>query len=198
MEATMSAITEYRKEDLETIEDYLAFHRTRLPGERWQLIDGTAVLMERPTIRHQIIRSNFALELDKACEKTRPNLMAPPGVSLSFDRHPNFLPIVDVAIVEQPADDRIFTSCFFLATEVLSHVSTEEYIDLKVQRYIEQEHNLYTIVIAQTEIRAELWTRSNGWRGVVLRGADEVLELPEFGFRRPLGDLYRRTTVLPT
>jgi Uma2 family endonuclease len=193
----MSAIAECRKEGLTTIEDYLAFHRTRPPEERWQLIDGVAVIMDRPTIRHQVIRSNLALELDKACEKARPDLMALPGIALSFDRHPNFLPMVDVAVVEQPADDRIFTSRFFLAAEVLSHASTEEYIDLKVERYAEQEHNLYTIVVAQTEMRAELWARSNDWRGTVLRGPDAVLELPEFGFHCALGELYRNTTVPP-
>lgn len=193
----MSAIAELGVEPPLSLETYLAFLSTRAHEERWQLIDGVPVMMERPLIRHQLIRTNVALQLANALEKTRPDLTALHGIALSFDGHPDFLPMVDVAVVELPADDRIFTSRFFLAAEVLSHTDTEEHIDLKVERYAEQEHNLYTVLIAQTEMRVELSMRESGWHGTVLRGDDAVLELPEFGFRCALRDLYTNTTVQP-
>ena len=46
-------------------------------------------------------------------------------------------------------------------------------------------------------MRVEVRARAVGWEPVVLQGLDAVLELPEWGFRATLADLYRGTSLVP-
>jgi hypothetical protein len=43
----------------------------------------------------------------------------------------------------------------------------------------------------------EVRARAAGWGPAVLKGLDAVLELPDWGFRVTLADLYRGTSLAP-
>ena len=47
-----------------SVEEYFALIESRPEEERWQLIDGVAMMMPPPTRVHQQIASNLAFELN--------------------------------------------------------------------------------------------------------------------------------------
>ena len=77
----------------------------------------------------------------------------------------------------------------------MSDSNTDKDIAVKRQRYVQHPDNLYFVLIVQKRVQLEVMARSTGWQQVVLEGLDAVIELPEFGFRKALGDLYRGTPL---
>lgn len=191
----MSAVADESREGLLSPEGYFAFLRTCPHEERWQLIDGTAVMMTPPTLVHQRIALNLERRLNDALESARPDLVAMFGLGLSVAGHDSFLPEVDVAIVDGDVGHGSYAGRFYLTAEILSDSNTREYISLKLDRYSQHANDIYSLIIAQHEHRIEIWSRASGWRGTVLRSPDDVIDLPEFGFRCSLRELYRGTPL---
>ena len=176
-------------------EEFLAFLETRPDDERWQLIDGVAVMMTPPTIVHQLIGMNFIRILNEALEVARPDLVALYDVGLKFPSHPDFLPEVDVVVVDKPTDYSSYAGRVYLAAEIRSRSNTREFMRLKRERYSQHPDNLYALIISQRQMGLEMWSRANGWKRGILRSPEDTLELPEFGFRCILRDLYRGTPL---
>lgn len=176
--------------------DEAEFHRFlegRPEEERWQLIDGEPIMMAPPTLVHQRIAANLARKLNDALDVHRPDLFAMHEVGISLEGREKFRPIPDVAILDAEIEDIRYATAFYLAAEVLSESNTAEFISLKRARYAEAPTCAHVLIISQSDICLELWSRSSGWRGEVFRSADDVISLPEFGVSLRLGDLYRGT-----
>jgi Uma2 family endonuclease len=180
-----------------TVEEYLDFIEARPDGERWQLIDGVAMLMPQPTLRHQRVASNLCYVLtDHFRERCLP--LAPifriglvvPGAEL-------FRPFGDVAVTDETAggDDSAFVERFYMVAEVVSDGDSERDIRAKCRHYIRHPQNLYFLLIEQDRARVEVRARAEGWEPVEIKGRDAVLELPEWGFRISLATLYDGTTL---
>jgi Uma2 family endonuclease len=184
-----------KKAGLLTAEQYEILLRTRPEEERWQLIDGVAVLMPPPTLRHQLIGANLLRLLGNALDRHRPSLGALLESGLRIQGVPAFLPVPDLLVVDLPVGEGSYADRFYLTGEILSDSNTQEYISLKVERYAQHPDNLYSLIISQREVCVEVWSRANDWKGFVLRSAGDVLDLPEFGFRCELRDLYRGTPL---
>jgi Uma2 family endonuclease len=180
-----------------TVEEYLAFIESRPEEERWQLIDGVAMMMPPPTRRHQRIASNLARLLNAHFEKARPDLYAYQEVGLMVPDVASFRPEADVAVLDNSGDgdDTLYADRFYLAAEVLSDSNTDKDIAAKSRRYLQHPQNLYFLLIEQKRVRMEVRARAAGWEPVVLEGLDAVLELPEWGFHLPLAALYRGTSL---
>jgi Uma2 family endonuclease len=177
--------------------DYLAFLEARPKEERWQLIDGLPFMMTPPTGTHQRIASNLARLLDNALERAELGLLTLQDIGVRIPGHDAFLPVPDLVVADSLAPTSSYLDRFFLAAEVLSASNSPEYVSLKVSRYAEHPDNLYTMVIEQTSVCCQLWSREENWRGQELRGPNSLIELPRFGFRCFLGELYRNTVVSP-
>ena len=191
----MNAPNRLRKASLLTEEQYEIFLRSRPDEERWQLIDGVPVMMPPPTLRHQRIGANLLRLLSDTLDRTRPELAVLYESGLRIEGVPAFLPVPDLLVVEQLVGEGSYADRFYLTAEILSDSNTQEYMSLKVERYAQHPSNLYSLIIGQREVSVEIWSRSKNWDGVVLRSPEDVLELPEFGFRCVLRDLYRGTPL---
>ena len=179
-----------------TVEEYLAFIEARPQEERWQLIDGVAMMMPPPTIPHQVIATNLAFELNTLFRQQKRNLLAVQEVGLMVPDVASFRPEADVAVLEKPVDfDVLYADRFFLVAEVLSNSNTDKDIAAKSRRYTQHPVNLYYLLIEQKQVRVEVRARSAGWEPVELKGLDAVVELPEWGFRVPLAALYEGTQL---
>ena len=176
-------------------EEYLAFLETRPEDEHWQLIDGIAVMMTPPTLVHQIIAMNLAWRLNEAFAANSSELVALIEAGLRVPGRPDFLPRADLLVLEKPVDYSSYAGRVYLTAEIRSDSNTREYMSLKRERYSEHPDNLYALIIAQREMRLEMWSRTNAWNRTVLKSAHDILELPEFGFRCELRDLYRGTPL---
>jgi Uma2 family endonuclease len=84
-----------------------------------------------------------------------------------------------------------------LAAEVLSPSNTRTHIDLKTRRYCETPGNLYVVVIDPREYKVEIYASSCKWEPAVLKRPDDVIEMPEFGLRCVVVDLYCGTPLDP-
>ncbi len=84
---------------------------------------------------------------------------------------------------------------FYFVAEILPDSNTDKDIAVKRQRYLQQPDNLYFVLIEQKRVHAEVMARAMGWEPVVLDRLEAALALPEWGFRAPLGDLYRGTPL---
>lgn len=164
-------------------------------NERWQLIDGFAFMMSPATKRHQVIAFNLQLLLFHALERTRPDLIALQEVGLVVPSRPEFRPQANIAIVETDSPDSSWQNRFFLAAEVLSPSNSEEFIKEKRRVYIDHPDNLYVLIVAQEAMQVEVFGRRTAWRCNRLSGGDAALELPEFGLRCEVRELYRKTIL---
>ena len=179
-----------------TVEEYLAFIESRPEDERWQLIDGVAMMMPPPTVPHQIIAGNLAFELNALFRQQRRKLLAVQEVGLTVPNVASFRPRADMAVLDKPFNLKVpYADRFYLVMEVLSDSNTDKDIAAKSRRYIQHPQNLYFLLVDQDQARVEVRARAEGWEPVELKGLDAVLELPEWGFRMSLADLYDGTAL---
>lgn len=177
-------------------EEYLAFLDTRPSHERWQLLDGVAMMMPPPTLRHQAVARNLGFELNLHFRTTGLALSALQEIGLIVPNVERFRPECDVAVLDDGADlDTSYAARFFLAAEILSESNTDEEIEMKRQWYAAHPDNLYCLVISQTEVRVEIWSRASGWQRLELTRLDQSVELSEWKCSIPLAAVYRGTPL---
>jgi len=95
------------------------------------------------------------------------------------------------------ASHGLYSEHYQLVAEVLPLSNTRTEIDLKLRRYREAPDNLYAVVIDPRERMVEIYSKTRKWEPVVLKRPDDVIEMPEFGLRCTVADLYRGTPLAP-
>ena len=163
------------------VDEFMAFLETRPHGEHWELIEGVAVMMAPASFAHQRIASNFCMLLNSAFAAQGRDLFAYSDVGLRSPGVRNFQPEPDVAVVPGVAGYDLYSERFQLVAEVLSPSNTRTEIDLKLRRYREAPDNLYAVVIEPREFLVEIYARHSGWQPAILKRADDLIEMPEFG-----------------
>lgn len=194
-----------RKPSPWTIERFRSWIESRPEEERWELIEGAAILMPRPTLAHQRIASRLQRFLGDALEVHDPKHLALQRIAL--DLRPevqNFQAVPDVAVVdaEFEAGER-YAGRFHLAAEVISSTDNrKEREDDEV--WVEKKRGAYrqhlscgcVLLIEQErfEVRLDLRTKT-GWASRTLRDPEDLIHIPEFGLRCRVADLYRGTPL---
>jgi Uma2 family endonuclease len=179
------------------VDEFMAFLETRPKGEHWDLIEGIAVMMAPPSYAHQRIARNLCELLNSAFATQRLDLFAYFNVGVRSPGVRNFQPEPDVAVVPGIAGYDLYSERFRLVAEVLSPSNTRHEIDLKLRRYREAPDNLYAVVIEPREFLAEIHAKNRNWQPAILKQADDPIEMPEFGLRCRVADLYRGTPLEP-
>jgi Uma2 family endonuclease len=180
---------------------FRGFLEGRPDEEHWELIDGVAVMMAPPTLAHQRIATNLQSVLNAALENHAPALVAfqRPGLNLApavedYDPEPDVV-VIDGNASEQPGER--YANRFYLVAEIVS-ASDQTYVESKRAVYKQHDSCRCTLTIQQDrcDVRIDL-RRDDVWREQVLTNADDILELPDFGLRCKIADLYRGTPVQP-
>jgi Uma2 family endonuclease len=179
------------------VDEFMAFLETRPKGEHWDLIEGAAVLMAPPSYAHPRITRNLCELLNAAFAARRLDLFAYFEAAIRNPGVRNFQPQPDVVVVPGVAGYELYSERFQLVAEVLSPSNTRTEIDLKLRRYREAPDNLYAMVIEPREIAVEIHAKRRDWQPARLTSADDPIEMPEFGLRCSVGDLYRGTPLDP-
>lgn len=94
----MNAPAPERKAIPLTADQYATFLRTRPEEERWQLIDGAAIMMPPSILRHQRIGANLLRLLSDALDRTCPELAVLYESGLRIEGFPAFLPVPDLLL----------------------------------------------------------------------------------------------------
>lgn len=179
------------------VDEFMAFVGTRPGKEHWELIEGVAVLMTPATIARRRIAHNLSELLNREFETRSLDLFAYIGTAVRVENNRHFQSQPDVVIIPGVASYDFYSEKFQLAGEIMSPTNTREEIDLKLRRYREAPDNLYAVVIEPSEFLAEIHAKRENWRPKVLKQADDVIEMPEFGLSCRLIDLYRGTPLDP-
>jgi Uma2 family endonuclease len=172
----------------------MAFLESRPKGERWDLIEGVAVMMAPPSVAHQRIAHNLCNLLSNAFAARGLDLFAYIGIGVRTRGVRNFQPQPNVVVLPGVAGYDLYAERFQLV-EILSPSNTRSEIDLKLRRYREAPDNLYALVIEARAFAVEIHAKSLAWEPAILTQPDDPIELPEFGLRCRVGDLYRGTPL---
>ena len=179
------------------VNEFMVFLETRPKEERWHLIEGNAVMMAPPSLAHQRIAWNLCELLNRTFATQRRDLFAYHEVAIRLPGVLNFQPEPDVVVAPSPAGYELYAQDVQLVAEILSPSNTRTEIDMKLRRYREAPSNLYAVVIEPREFLVEVHARSRNWQPLMLEQADDPIEMPEFGLRCSVGDLYRGTPIDP-
>jgi Uma2 family endonuclease len=179
------------------VDEFMALLETRPHGERWDLIEGVAVMMAPPSVAHQRIAHNLCNLLMSAFAAQNLDLFAYIGVGVRTPGVTNFQPEPDVVVLRGAASYDLYAEQFQLVAEILSPSNTRREIDLKLRRYREAPNNLYCVVIEPREFLVEIYAKTRQWEPAIFTRADDQIQMPEFGLRCSAGDLYRGTPLDP-
>jgi Uma2 family endonuclease len=175
----------------------MTFLETRPDEERWDLIEGVAVMMAPPSYARQRISYNLCQLLNSAFAVQRLDLFAYFEAGVRSPGVRNFQPQPDVVVVPGVAGYDLYSEKFQLVAETLSPTNRRQEIELKLRRYREAPDNLYTVVVEPREFRVEIYARRNDWQPVILTKPDDPIEMLEFGLRCRVADLYVGTPLDP-
>lgn len=180
---------------------FRAFVATRPAEERWELVDGVAMMMAPPTKAHQRIASNLQHLLLEALERHAPRLTAYQRVGVNIGPSvANCDPEPDVAVVDAAIHDldERYADRFYLVAEIVSESDSSSFAS---KRDIYKLHPdclcILTIRQDRLDIRCDL-RAAEGWITHSFVGADDGFELPPFGLRCLVNDIYRGTPLAAT
>jgi len=179
------------------VDEFMAFLELRPKEERWHLIEGIAVMMSPPSLAHQRIALNFCELLNRALTALHSDLYAYHEIAIRMPGVINFQPEPDVTVASGTAGYELYADTFRLVAEILSPTNKQSEIALKLRRYRAAPENLYAVVIEPREFHVAIYARAHGWEPGILTKPDDPIELPEFGLRCRVVDLYRGTPLDP-
>jgi Uma2 family endonuclease len=179
------------------VDEFMAFLEMRPKEERWHLIEGIAVMMAPPSLAHQRIAWNLCEVLNRGFAAQGSDLFAYHEIAIRLPGVSNFQPEPDVVVAPGTSGYELYADNFQLVAEILSPSNTRHEIDLKLRRYREASHNLYAVVIEPREFLVEIYAKNRDWKPTILTQADDLIEMPEFGLRCSVADLYRGTPLDP-
>jgi Uma2 family endonuclease len=179
------------------VSEFMAFLEMRPKEERWHLIEGLAVMMAPPSLAHQRIALNLCELLNREFTAQRRNLYAYHEIAIRLPGVINFQPEPDVVVASNMAGYESFAEDFELVAEILSPSNARAQTDVKLRRYREASRNIYVLVIEPREYLVEIYAKRRNWEPMTRRQPDDPIDLPEFGLRCTVGDLYRGTPLDP-
>jgi Uma2 family endonuclease len=179
-----------------------AFHRFRdgrPDHEKWELIDGVAVMMPPPRLMHQRISANLERMLNARLETSNPARRADREIGLLLPNDDRYNPEPDVTVIDAAIEaDQLYAARFYFVAEGLSPNDKTAVLDSKLGYYLGHDCNQGVLFIHQDVVMAKLHSRTaDGWRETKLVEVIGVLDIPGIGPIGRLGDLYRHTPLDP-
>ena len=179
------------------VDEFMAFVGTRPGKEHWELIEGVAVMMSPASIAQRRIAQNLSELLNREFETRSLDLFPYIGTAVRVKNNRYFQSQPDVVVIPGIASYDFYSEKFQLAGEIISPTNTRREIDLKLRRYREGPDNLYAVVLEPREFLVEIHAKRENWEPKVLRQPDDIVEMPEFGLRCRVVEIYRGTLLDP-
>lgn len=178
-----------------TIEEFLAFMESRPDGERWELIEGAAVMNPSPTNIHQILVVNIATWL--ANEKLRSGASWVPilGIGTRVPISANSLPQPDLMVKAELGDESPVSDEAMVLFEVLSRSNTKADQAWRRKVYASVPNCEHYVTVSTKAAEMVIYDRATGWKPRTIVGLAASCELSAIGVSIPLADAYRWTPL---
>jgi Uma2 family endonuclease len=181
--------------DQMTVEEFLAFADARPDGERWELIEGQAIMNASPTEWHQVIVMNLAAVLRAAKVEKRASWTPLLGVGTQVSVSPNSLPVPDLFVKDGALANASVTGDALVLFEVLSKSNTSADQAWRRRVYASAPNCQHYVTVATVKASITRYDRATGWVAMTVSGLDEILELPIIDTKVPLAEVYRWTQI---
>jgi Uma2 family endonuclease len=185
--------------------EFRAFQERRPDRERWELVAGVPMMMTPPTITHNRIASNLERLLNSALDLHDSSRIAVqrPGIELGSG---DYRPEPDVGVIDANyGENQRFVERAYLLAEIVSGSddvpvpgTQERWIDVKREIYLAREPCEALLIVQQGRIEAQVDIKTeSGWTTAKMSGPSAELNLPKFGLKCSLGELYKGTPHQP-
>ena len=176
------------------VAEFIELIRPYPDEERWELLDGEAVLMAPQNERHQRIVMNLCRRCDHLAIAR--GCSARPGRGILNDAIDDYAPIPDVVVRCGPMLDGGYARDPVFLAEVLSRSTMINDRGRKLAFYQTIASLRTILIVSQDEVRVEAWRRgSQEWTLDLKRSLDGVIDAEDLG-PIPLGDIYRHVPGL--
>jgi Uma2 family endonuclease len=181
--------------DQMTIKEFRALMRARPDGEKWELIEGVAVMSPSPTQWHQMIAANLAYLL--MAHKTASGASWVPmlGVGTRVPVSRKSPPQPDIYVQEGPALPSDITSDALVLFEVLSKSNTKADQAWRRRVYASVANCQHYVTVATKTAEIVRYDRSSAWTESSFTELGARLALPTLQFECRLKDIYRFTPI---
>ena len=184
-------------DDLMTVEEFLAVADAYPDGEKWELIEGVAVLSSSPTNFHQIIAGNILTALSLWKDQHDVPWVPLIGIGTRVPVSPRSLPQPDLQVLaEAPTERSPETRDGLVLFEILSESNTKADQAWRMRVYASIPNCQHYVTVDQKKPLVSRHDRANGWKPVVVKDPTKALDLPALGMVIPIAMIYRWTPVI--
>ncbi len=191
----MTARPKLAPEQQMTIEEFLAFTDTRPEEERWELIEGVAVMNPAPIEHHQVVVTNIVTHLMVHKQRTGAPWLPMLGVGTRVPVSPRSLPQPDAFVKEGAATDSPVTQDALVLFEVLSRSNTKVDQAWRRRVYASVSNCQHYVTVSLKAVEVVAYDRESNWRQRSLVRLEDALELRALGLAIPIADIYRWTPL---
>ncbi len=180
-----------------TIEEFIEFCEGRPDGERWELIEGIAVLNASPTDFHQMIVGNMLFQLLTHKQAKGYCWFAMIGIGTRVPVSTNSLPQPDLVVKENALSGTALTDDALVLVEVLSRSNTKADQAWRKRVYASVPNCQHYVTVQQARLSVTRFDRVSNWTGSELKALDQRLDLPALGLgvSISLAEIYRWTPL---
>ena len=175
-----------------TVEEFYAFTDARPDEEKWELIDGEAVLNASPSDLHRLILKNLIVALAALERRTSASWSVIPGIGALVSDTSR--PEPDVMILPMSAlradRPRRDTREAIVLFEIMSPSTASRDLKWKRAAYASLPALTHYVVVAQDAIDVLVFARDAGFRDQRFRARDDVIAIPALDIALPLSDIY--------
>jgi Uma2 family endonuclease len=174
--------------------EFAAFYATRPHKQRWELIDGEAIMMPLPSRLHQRIADSIQDLLKARLRIAQPNWYPDGEIGIRAPEHVDWAPEPDVTVADMDiAEGEIWAERFYFVVEVLSS-DRQDVLAKKRDYYRSHASCRGFMFVKQTAQHLELCVGRDGrWTTSELVGRDDPIDIPDIGVIGTLNDCYVTT-----
>ena len=176
-----------------TVEEFYAFTDGRPDGEKWELIDGEAVLNASPALRHQRILGNILFALALRERETNAPWTVIPGIGalISNTSRPEPDVMVLPGQVARHASGKRDTGDALVLFEIMSPSTKSRDLKWKRAAYTSLPALTHYVVVAQNSVDVVVFGREDGFEEKRLKSLQDTIEFYELGVSLSLAEIYR-------
>lgn len=191
----MNAIPKLPPEGQMTIEEFLELTRARPDGERWELIEGMAVLNPSPVQTHQLVATNIATFFMRHKQTSEASWVPLLGVGTRVPVSPNSLPQPDVYVQAGLVRDEPVTDDALVIFEILSRSNTRADQAWRRKVYASVENCQHYVTVSLRTPEVVVFDRATGWTARKRQGLDTAVELSALAVSLPMSAVYQYTPL---